>query len=200
MKLFWSPTSPFARKVIVFAHERGIVENIEIVSVVTANEPDELLTVNPCGKIPVLIADEGPIPDSSLICEYLDARHSGQRLLAPEGAARWQALARTKRADAMLEAAILARNERMRPEGERSGDWEAKQMRKLQRGLDAFELETEDFGGSFGLGEIALACGLGYLQLRFAEDALLASRPGLASWMTTISQRESMRASAPPIG
>jgi len=198
MKLFWSPTSPFARKVVVLARERGIFEEIEIVPVIAANEPPELLAVNPCGKIPVLVGEEGPIPDSSLICEYLDASHGGQRLLAPDGAARWRALARMTRADAMLDAAILVRNERMRPENERSPDWEAKQMRKIQRGLDAFE--AVDFGDSFGLGEIALACALGYLELRFAGDDLLASRPRLAGWLETVSRRESMRASAPPAG
>lgn len=200
MKLLWSATSPFARKVLVTARELGVEDRIEIVPTVTADEPEKLLAANPCGKLPVLLAEGMAIPDSPLICEYIDAVHGGGRLLPAEGHERWRALALAAQADAAIDAALLVRFERMRPEALRSSAWEAKQMRKLIRSLDRFEEEVSRFGAAFGFGEIALACGLAYLELRFADDALLADRPALARWLSEVSQRPSMLATRPPAG
>ena len=198
MKLFWSATSPFARKVTVTARELGVEGRIEIIPTVTANEPEKLLTANPCGKLPVLLADGMVIPESSLICEYIDVVHGGGQLLPSGGSDRWRELALAAQADSAIDAALLIRFERMRPKAQRSSAWEAKQMRKLTRSLDRFEEVVPGFGSAFSFGQIALACGLGYLELRFADDALLADRPALARWLSTVSQRPSMLATRPP--
>ena len=86
MKLHWSPRSPYVRKVMVFAHETGLADRLELRrSVVgTAKVCIELLPDNPLNKIPTLILDDGsPLYDSLVICEYLDRLHDGRKLFRP---------------------------------------------------------------------------------------------------------------------
>lgn len=198
MQLHWSPTSPYARKVLVVAHELGIANRIETIHVVTRDEPRALLALNPCGKIPVLVTREGAIPDSILICEYL-AVHSGTSGAASSVSPEcWRARARAVQADAMLDAAMLVRAERLRPEAERSAQWEQTQLRKINRSLDMFETEAGEAGEEFGIAEISLACALSYFRLRFEADKFFSRRPKLARWLERVSKRLSMTETAPP--
>ena len=94
MKLHWSPRSPFVRKVMIFAHEVGLAARIEPVRTVVAMSQAnrDLLKVNPVGKIPTLITDEGEaLYDSTVICEYLDSLHSGARYFPQAPRERWRA-------------------------------------------------------------------------------------------------------------
>ena len=95
MKLYWSSRSPFVRKVMVCAHECGLAARIECVRtlvMMTRPNPD-LLPVNPLGKIPTLVLDDGSaLYDSTVICEYLDSLHGGSRLFPESGPARWTAM------------------------------------------------------------------------------------------------------------
>ena len=84
--------------------------------------------------------------DSPVICEYLDTEFGGRRLLPAAGARRWKTLTRAALADGILDAAILARNDRLRPAEQQSQDWIAWQLRKMQGGLDALERDAGDFG------------------------------------------------------
>ena len=124
MKLFWSPRSPFVRKVMVCAHELGVANRIEkiyaLVSMSKAN-PD-VLKVNPVGRIPALIAEDGTVLyDSHVICEYLDAVYGESRLFPKETPRRWVVLRRLALGDGMLETLVLWRSEQTRPEPQRSG-------------------------------------------------------------------------------
>ncbi len=95
MKLLYQTHSPFARKVLVFAHEVGIADQVDVVHHETSPtlRNDEVYAQNPLGKVPVLIRPgQAPIFDSDVICAYLDTVHSGRRLIPPEGEARWHAL------------------------------------------------------------------------------------------------------------
>ena len=97
MKLHWSPRSPFVRKVMLFAHETGLVDRLTCVRTVVAMKAPNaaLLPDNPLNKIPTLVLDDGsPLYDSGVICEYLDTLHDRPKLFPTEGRARWIALRR----------------------------------------------------------------------------------------------------------
>ncbi|MFK5597248.1 glutathione S-transferase [Methylobacterium sp. HMF5984] len=198
MKLFHSPTSPFVRKVMVAAHELGLAERIETLpsAVHPVTRDGRVLSVHPLAQVPTLILDDGAaIADSRVICEYLDALAGGHLFPAP-GAARWTALNLQSTADAVLDAALLIRYElTARPESERSQAWMDGQTAKIVSALDWFETQAPSLAG-VDIGTIALACALGYLDLRFAELGWRASRPGLAAWFSTFGERASMRATA----
>ena len=198
MKLFHSPTSPFVRKVMVAAHELGLAERIERLpsAVHPVTRDGQVLAVHPLAQVPTLMLDGGAaIADSRVICEYLDALAGGQLFPAP-GGARWAALNLQSTADAVLDAALLIRYElTARAESERSQAWMDGQGAKIASALDWFETQVGSLGG-VDIGTIALACALGYLDLRFADLGWREGRANLAAWFAGFSERASMRATA----
>lgn len=202
MQLFFAAASPFVRKVMVLAIERGIGERIEKLAAAAhpINQDSKIKALNPTGKVPTLIADDGQaIYDSRVICEYLDTIGEGPRMFPAAGKARWDALVLQSAADEMLDAALLARYEAIaRPEPLRWSEWTAGNMRKIDDTLDLFagaafpHLETR-----LDIGTIAAACALGYLDFRFASHGWRVGRPKLAAWFEAFSERASMKATVP---
>src|SRR5436189_2219647 len=117
MKLHWSPRSPFVRKVMIAAHELGLIDRLTCVRTVAATtRPHEaLMEENPLSKIPTLVLDDGTVLyDSPVICEYLDGLHSGTKLFPPDARARMTALRRQALGDGVLDFLLLLRDERAR--------------------------------------------------------------------------------------
>lgn len=196
MKLWYSKTSPFARKTLVVALELGLGQRLELQAVEPATLEQQVSGDNPLGKIPCLITDDGErLYDSPVICEYLDVGFGGGRLCPAAGAARWAALTLQALADGIMDAAVLCRYEALRPEGERSAGWAARQTGKILRALDGLEATPPD--GPASIGQIALACALGYLDFRMPELAWRDSRPKLARWYDIIAERPALMATAP---
>jgi glutathione S-transferase len=200
MKSRYAARSPFVRKVMVVAHEHGLVDRIEILP--TAPSPvagnAELARENPLMKVPSLVTDDGqPLFDSRVICEYLDALGRGPKLFPADPAARWTALRQQALGDGTLDAIILCAYENSaRPEDKRWSGWTDGQMQKAHQGLAA--AEGEDLSDRLTIGPIAIACMLGYLDLRFPEDGWRRHHPRLAVWYEEFSQRPSLQATEPP--
>ena len=198
MKLRYSPTSPYVRKVVVTATETGLAERIELVPTNPRDPAAKLEDDNPLGKVPTLVTDDGvALFDSAVICEYLDSLHDGTKLMPASGAARWRELRRVALADGMLDAALLAMGEGRRPEALQWDQWVTLQKGKITAGLDALEGEVGSYGDTVSMSIIAVGCVLGYLDFRFADDDWRAGHPGLAAWYETFAKRPSMVASVP---
>lgn len=201
MQLHWSPKSPYVRKVLIAAHELGVVEQLELVrSVAAMLKPNPaLMAVNPLSKIPALVLDDGStLWDSVVICEYLNARAGGS-LFPAEGDARWQALRWHALGDGMLDALILWRNERERevPLLNLIAAFELKinaALALLEEEVDALSLSP------FGIGHLTLVCALGYIDYRFASHEWRGLAPRLAVWFETMQQRDSVKATEPVDG
>lgn len=201
MKLIWAGASPYARKVMIAAHELGLAGQIEPVDgsgLPTA--PNATTTsYNPLGKLPCLVPDDGPaIYDSRVICQYLCGQVEGQKLL-PDGATRWQALTLEALGDGICDAAILIRYETvLRPEERRWDDWLDGQWAKVDRALDAAEDRwSAHLAGPFDLGHAALGAALGYLDFRYADRDWRGTRPALAKWHEKFEARDSAIATKP---
>jgi glutathione S-transferase len=198
MKLHWGPISPFVRKVMITAHETGLADQITLVrSPVAMNKTHPgVMEANPLSKIPTLITDDGTAWfDSDVICEYLDGLHDRQRLFPLEGDARWTALRWNALASGLIDALVLWRNERMRPEAHRSVPTLAAYAQKIDATLGWIERGIGDFGQRpFNIGHVALGCALGYLDLRFDDLAWRDGRPRTAAWMEQFMQRPSAQA------
>jgi glutathione S-transferase len=183
MKLYHSPPSPFSRKARIVASVLGLDERIELVVADTNNPDDALRAKNPLGKIPTLELDTGAcVYDSAVIVACLDQLAGGGRVIPLDGDARIAALTLEALADGVMDACILQIYEiRMRAENERSASWVAHQRAKVFRALAFLEAKppAEDFGQ---IGQIALACALGYLDLRF-DGAWRADHPRLVAWL-----------------
>ena len=74
MKLYYSPTSPYVRKVVACAIIRGLDGRIDKHTTNPHASPADLVADNPLSKVPCLITDDGlSLFGSQLICEYLDS-------------------------------------------------------------------------------------------------------------------------------
>jgi glutathione S-transferase len=203
MLLRFLATSPYVRKVMVSAIELGLESQIEKVPTSPQSDEIDLAEQNPLSKVPTLVLDDGTaLYDSTLICEYLDSLHDGPNLYPPAGPARWATLLRHSLATGILDASVQCRYEGMRPEELQWEDWLWRQRRKIGRALDTIERDAEAKilpapDGPLLIGDIAVGCALGYLDLRGAIDDWRHNRPALSSWYEDLSERPSMRATAP---
>ena len=198
MKLRFSPTSPYTRKVMIVAIETGQADKIEKQPTNVWAPDTDIGKDNPLGKVPALVTDGGEVLyDSPVICEYLDAQHAGPKLLPPAGGARWQVLRLQALADGILDAAILRRLESQRPQERQSADWIERQKRAVGRGVNALEAEAKSLDGPLTLGSIAAGCVCGYLDLRFAAERWRQGHPKLAAWYEKIAQRKSFLDTVP---
>ena len=201
MKLYYSPGSPYARKVRVVALETKLDKKIEMVNVALSPvAPNaDVDKHNPVGKIPVLSVKGIDLFDSPVICEYLDSQHKGRKLFPRKGRDRWVALRQQAMADGLLDAALLARYEGgLRPEEKRWSEWSQGQMKKMNGVLDQLEAEAKSLKGKLTIGTVTIACALGYLDLRFADMGWRDKRPKLAKWFAQTSKLPSIKATAPP--
>ena len=193
MKIYAAPASPFVRKVRVLALELGLT--LEVENIATATHA-ELPLANPLAKIPTLVRGDGPpIFDSAVICDYLNALAGGE-LVPASGEARVRALTLEALADGLCDAAVWRRGELARAEDDRHADALAKQAQVVERALDSLEAQVETFT-SFGVGEIAAACAVGYLDFRFPGEPWRPTRPKLAAGYERVRARASMTATEP---
>jgi glutathione S-transferase len=179
-----SPASPFGRKVRIAAALLGLEGRIAVVPADTSDPADSLRAQNPLGKIPALIAEDGEVIfDSRVIVEYLDGLAGGGRLIPVDWSARVRALTLQALADGIADAAVLQVYERrMREPSERSAKWVEYQAQKVARALAALEANPPATGAA-DVGAIALACALGYLDLRFAGE-WRRDHPRLVGWLS----------------
>ena len=198
MKLYTSPTSPFARKVRVVVREKNATSLVTEEVVIARQDPPALHAANPLGKIPALVLDDGTaLFDSPVICEYLDATLPGPLLFPATGPARWQALRLQAAADGLMDAAVSIAYERMREEGERSPGAVERWSRSILRTLDFLEGEAPAFGDGPTIGTVAIGCALGYLDLRFDDLGWRGTRPVLDAFHKRLSTRPSFSETGP---
>ncbi len=201
MKLYWTASSPFVRKVLVAAHEVGVADRIQPEFLrPTPTKADPLLSKeNPLNKIPTLLLDDGtPLYDSRVICEYIDSLHDGPKLVSAAGNARWRTLRLQATCDGILDSAIQTFYERaMRPKELHWADWIDGQSQKARQGLDALERECESFGAEVDLGQICAGITIGWLEFRNALGDVRAEHPKLTRWYEAFRMRPSMQATEP---
>ena len=184
-----SPPSPFGRKVRIAVALLGLSDRITVENADTNDPSDKLRKQNPLGKVPTLILENGEtLYDSRVIVEYLDFLAGGGRLI-PAGAARFDVLRQQALADGLLDAALLQVYEaRWRPEERREPRWLDHQREKVERALRVAETTLSTPPWAFHVGHVALACALGYLDLRF-EGRWRDDHPRLVAWLDDFAKR-----------
>jgi glutathione S-transferase len=196
MKLLYQTHSPYARKVLVFAHEVGLAARIEVVHHETSptRRNEQVYAENPLGQVPVLLRPgQSALFDSGVICAYLDTLHERRKLIPPEGEGRWQALRLQAVAQGLAEAGGSIRWETVRRPRElqypplRDG-----YVQKLIAAYDWLEREL-DVSAALHLGHIALATSLSWLEFR-ELPTFRDGRPRLVEWFDEFAARASMRA------
>jgi glutathione S-transferase len=178
-----SPASPFARKVRIAASLLGLADKIEVRDTDLNSPNDPIRTQNPLGKVPALILEDGSTYyDSPLLLEVLDHLAGGGRIIPREMKARLEALRLQALCDGILDALLLMVYEgRYRPPEMKVQSWLDRQAEKVARGLAALEAAPPPIDVPPNVGQIALACVLGYGDLRFG-GAWRKDHPRLVAW------------------
>ncbi|SFD50902.1 glutathione S-transferase family protein [Massilia yuzhufengensis] len=201
MKLIGSVTSPYVRKVRVVMAEKKLDFTL-VLENVWAPETT-IQAVNPLGKIPCLVMEDGStLYDSRVIVEYLDTLTPVCKLLPTIKRERtevkvWEALA-----DGVIDAAITVFLERReRPPEQQSAKWIERQMGKVHAGLrvmsDKLGESPHCMGVHYTLADVAVGCTLGWLALRFPEIDWRGEYPNLARLFDKLSERASFRDTVP---
>lgn len=201
MKLRFSPLSPYVRKVSVTLVETDLEDRVEKILTNVWNPETDIADDNPLGKVPALILDDGQVLyDSHVICEYLDSLHDGDKLFPVSGPARWKALRLHALGDGMTDAGIANLLESRRPGEFQYGKWMERQSAAISRAMDALENDLENLDAGFAIGQVTVACSLGWLDFRFPDLGWRGERPGLADWFDVVSERPSMTRTVPTEG
>jgi glutathione S-transferase len=205
MVLRSSPASPFVRKVRIAIAVLGFDAETQIETADTNEPADPLRRQNPLGKIPVLIAEDGTAYyDSRVILEFLDERAGGGRIVPREAKARLAALRLQALCDGVLDASILAVYEtRWRASEYREQKWLDHQAGKVTRALAVLESSPPALDAAPGslpnVGQIALACSLGYRDFRFGKN-WRGDHPRLVAWLDAFAMRVPAFAATAPTG
>ncbi|MBO6826988.1 MAG: glutathione S-transferase family protein [Sneathiella sp.] len=199
MKYCSSPTSPFGRKVMVTALEKGLADKLEMISPDTSDVFKGINPKNPLGKIPSLELDNGDLLfDSIVIAEYLDGISDSPSLFPTEVTERARVMTLHALANGMTDAAFSRRwGATMLPENERSPSWDARLKIAVDKSLDQLEAQIDAFKDTVNIGSIAAAVALGYLDFRFDHENWREGRPNLTAWYKEFSARPSMQATIP---
>lgn len=196
MKIYYSLTSPYVRKVMACAIVRGLDGRIEKHNSNPHASPDDLLADNPLSKVPCLVTDDGlSLFGSQLICEYLDSVGDELPLFPAHGAPRWRALKLQSLGDGILDAAVPCRGEQGKP-GEAARDAQIVRYKAaMNRAVDALEVDPPH--KHVDIGSITVACALGYLDFRFGSDPWRDGHPKLAAWYEGFAQNKGLAETAP---
>lgn len=194
MKLYYSTTSPYARKIRLLAASLELDTEMELEAISVLDPPADFLVANPLGKIPVLVQEsETPLFDSRVITEFLLDR-AGQNDI---GRSKTEMLKRQALADGMADAALSIFMERSRPDAEQSEMWVKRWFAAIDRGFSHFEESGTQALKDWGFDSIAAAAAFDYICFRLPDYDWANRFPRTHAWFTAIMQEPSMKATDP---
>jgi glutathione S-transferase len=193
--------SPFVRKVRIAIGLLGLADTIAVQETDLNDPADSIRQQNPLGKIPALLLDDGStLYDSRVILDYLDHLAGGGRIVPRQPAARFETLRLQALCDGVLDASVLIVYEnRYRKEEQRVQGWIDRQAGKVKRALDALEAAPPALTPMPDVGQIALACMLGYRDFRFGGD-WRKDYPRLLAWQDAFAAQVPVYAATAPGG
>ena len=185
-----SPASPFGRKVRLAIAVLGFDNDVKIEAADTTDLNDSVRKQNPLGKIPVLIAEDGTAYyDSRVILDYLDDRAGGGKIVPRDAKARLQALRLQALGDGLLDASILTVYEaRWRKTETHEPKWLEHQAGKVSRALASLEAAPPAIDTPPTVGQITIACALGYRDFRF-NGSWRGDHPKLVAWLDAFAAK-----------
>jgi glutathione S-transferase len=197
MKLFMTKRSPFARKVLITAIEKNLLDEIECIVVDMNDKPGELFEINPFGKIPALVGrDARHYYESPIICEYLDSL-SAPYLYPQVLSDRLRVLNLAALADGIIAISVDYVKETFRPQELQSEILKKKYIASISQSLDYINVQVSKFGTDANPASIALITALGYLEFRLPKIDWKKRNIALKDWYYAFSERPSVQRTIP---
>ncbi len=201
MKLYVTPTSPFARMVRIVIMEKRLDRRVEIIRAQTRTPDSPYYSINPSGRVPYLIRDDaGALEESQVICAYLDNLDGSPLFEPPSGDKGWESRRLEALARSLLDGLCVWGRELYRPEGERSPRIIEHERQRRRRMADIWETEIDNphMRGPLNMVQITLVCAL-QLERRNPDIRLRQDHPKLAHWIDAIGKRPSIAETLPPL-
>jgi glutathione S-transferase len=204
MRLLYSAGSPFARIVRIALLETGLDEQTakqEIPRARLYSPESDVLTLNPVGRVPTLVLDDGTVlTEANLILRFIDAISPSRKLLPFDGSDGWRILSEMGQAWGLLEGIVTSIRALRLPNSESASVIVSGEALRVNRIADALEtaLSASGFGGPINAAHIVLGSALGLAHARLRPWAWRADRPRLSAWYDHIAERPSFRATEPP--
>jgi glutathione S-transferase len=202
MKLYITPGSPYARIARIMVLEKSLETRVEIAMAQTRATGSPYYRINPSGRVPYLVRDDGPpLEESAVICRYLDHLDGNPEFNLPEGGEAWEPLRLGALASSLTDGIAVWGRETGRPNGEQSPTIIRHETDRAARMIDQWETEIDHpwMRGKINLAQIALVCALG-LEVRYRDFHWRDGHPGLSEWFGRLSDRPSVAKTAPPAG
>lgn len=200
MKLYITPGSPYARMARMVLIEKGLEKRVEVITAQTRVANSPYYRINPSGRVPYLIREDGVgMEESALICDYLDRLDGKPAFELPAGADAWEARRLEGLARSLLDGLAVWGRELARPEYEHSPTVLLHEARRSERLTDVWEMEIASplMQGPLSRQQLALACALG-LEARIPGFRWRPGHPKLNEWFRRIEARPSFAGTAPP--
>ena len=200
MKLYITEGSPYARIVRVVIIEKGFESRVEIIHARTRAAGSPYYQINPSGRVPYLIRNDGmALEESQLICAYLDQLDGKPLFNLPAGEPGWEARRLEALARSMADGLAVWSRENARPENERSPTTIKHEAARAARMADVWEKAIDHpwMQGALNMAQITLACALG-MDARNPDLHWRPGHPKLSGWYARIAARASLAATAPP--
>lgn len=198
MKLYYTKRSPYARKVLIVAHELGLIDDIEVIGTNLADKPESLLTANPIGKIPTLVTKNGDTYyDSNSICTYLDSL-TERSILFPQGGYDRPRIENLRAlSDGLMDVTVSCFLESVRPEEIRSKTRIVRYLDTISKILNHINEKVDEYGTELNAATISLISAIGYDDFRLPHIDWRLANPQLEHWEKQFSERPSVKETVP---
>ena len=201
MKLYVTPGSPYARMARIVVLEKKLADRVEIVAAQTRTANSPYYEINPSGRVPYLVRDDGVgMEESAVICAYLDRLDGKPSFDLPPGEQAWEARRLEALARSLMDGLAVWLRELYRPVDERSPGLIRHETERAARMVEHWEREIgHPFmrGAALNMAQITLACALG-LEARNPDFDWRSGHARLCDWYAPIAARPSFTTTAPP--
>jgi glutathione S-transferase len=202
MRLYITPGSPYARIARIMVLEKRLDHRVEIETAQTRTVDSPYYRVNPSGRVPYLVRDDGVgLEDSAVICRYLDHLDGKPEFDLPAGNNGWEALRLGSLATSLVDGVAVLGRETGRPTNEQSPGVIRHEVDRAGRMIDLWEAQIDHpwMQGSFNMAQMILICALG-LEVRYREFRWREGHEKLSEWYSRMATRPSIVTTAPPAG
>jgi glutathione S-transferase len=200
VKLYVTPGSPYARMARIVVLEKKLEDRVEVIFAQTRKEGSPYYKINPSGRVPYLVRDDGVgLEESQVICDWLDRIDGKPAFGLPPGEAAWEARRLEALARSLMDGVAVWMRELYRPASERSPGIVRHETDRAARMAELWEREIRSphMRAALNMAQLTLGCALG-IEARFPDFDWRSGHAGLRDWYAPIAARPSFLATAPP--
>jgi glutathione S-transferase len=193
MKIFYTVTSPIARKCRIISRELGLMDQMEEVITTTRSEDALIMDHNPNGMVPTLETNEGfKIVESMAICNYLEKQSTSKEFIPQDEKSYWQIYALDTIASQTLESIVSRAREKLYKPAEFHFPAGIKhEQRRSTRTFDLLEKQSNAFSNTFNKLHVTIGLACLVLDNVFPDEKWKENRKNLVEIYENFKKRES---------